>query len=57
MIFDGYKQTFFFLNETDHLTHFANYYEKHSVKGVCIRSFSSPYSVQMRENTDQKISE
>ena len=27
------------------------------VKSACIRRFSGPYSVQMRENTDQKNSE
>ena len=29
----------------------------HCVKSVRIQSFSGPYSVRMRENTDQKISE
>ena len=29
-------------------------YDSHCVKSVQIRSFSSPYSVQIRENTDQK---
>ena len=28
----------------------------HCMKSVCIRSFTSPYSVRMRENTDQKNS-
>ena len=27
------------------------------MKSVCIRSFSGPYSVRMRDNTDQKNSE
>ena len=30
---------------------------KHWVKSVYIRSFSGPYSVRKRENTDQKSSE
>ena len=29
----------------------------HCVKSVRIRSYSGPYSVKMRENTDQKNSE
>ena len=29
----------------------------HCVKSVLIRSYSGPYSVQMRENTDQNNSE
>ena len=37
-----------------HLVHSSN---THCVKSVCIRSFSGPYSVQMRENMDQKNSE
>ena len=30
---------------------------RHCVKSIRIRSFSGPYSVRMRENTDQKNSE
>ena len=29
----------------------------HSVKSVCIRSYSGKYSVQIRKNTDQNNSE
>ena len=32
-------------------------YRAHCVKNVGIWSFSGPYSVRMRENTDQKNSE
>ena len=32
-------------------------YDFHLVKSVCIRSYSGPYSVQIRENADQNKSE
>ena len=44
----------------EHLTQFGNSGNtetNHCVKSVRIQSFSGPYSVQMRENTDQKNSE
>ena len=36
---------------------FFRRYIYHCVKSVCIQRFSGPYSVRMREKTDQKISE
>ena len=36
---------------------FGCYFRIHCVKSVRIRSYSSPYSVRMRENADQKNSE
>ena len=39
------------------LTEIANFRIIHCIKSVCIRSYSVPYSVRMRENTDQTNSE
>ena len=41
-------------NNNNHNNNNNNNNNNHCIKSVCILSYSGPYSVRMRENTDQK---
>ena len=47
---------YWFLTGANHISTFRLNYS-HCIKSVRIRSYSGPYLVQMRENTDQNNSE
>ena len=53
----SYSQYFPYLFWALKLTYMSDLLVHHCVKSVRIRSYSGPYSVRMRENTDQNNSE